>query len=67
MTQMERFEDLKSWQKARQRANVIYDLTDHPGFAKVFQLRNQIRDAAGSAMHNLLPDAQLQNYLTIRL
>ncbi len=53
MTKIERFEDLKSWQKARQLANVIYDLTDHPGFVKDFQLRNQIRDAAGSAMHNV--------------
>ena len=53
MTKIERFEDLKSWQKARQLTNVIYDLTDHPGFAKDFQLRNQIRDAAGSAMHNI--------------
>jgi four helix bundle protein len=53
MTKIERFEDLKSWQKARQLANVIYDLTDHPSFAKDFQLHNQIRDAAGSAMHNI--------------
>jgi len=53
MTKIERFEDLKSWQKARQLANVIYDLTDHSNFTKDFQLRNQIRDAAGSAMHNI--------------
>jgi four helix bundle protein len=53
MAKIERFEDLQSWQKARQLANAIYDLTDHPNFAKDFQLRNQIRDAAGSVMHNI--------------
>ena len=52
MPMIKRFEDLQSWQKARQLANMIYDLTDHPHFAKDFQLRDQIRDAAGSVMHN---------------
>jgi four helix bundle protein len=53
MAKIERFEDLQSWQKARQLANAIYDLTEHQNFAKDFQLRNQIRDAAGSVMHNI--------------
>ncbi len=53
MAKIDRFEDLQSWQKARQLANQIYDLTDHPGFAKDFRLCNQIRDAAGSVMHNI--------------
>jgi len=53
MPMIKRFEDLQSWQKARQLANVIYDLTDKPRFAKDFQLRDQIRDAAGSVMHNI--------------
>jgi four helix bundle protein len=48
-----RFEDLQSWQKARQLANSIYDLTGHPGFSKDFRLSGQIRDAAGSVMHNI--------------
>lgn len=50
---IERFEDLQCWQKARQLANVIYDLTDRGGFTRDFELRNQIRDAAGSVMHNV--------------
>jgi four helix bundle protein len=50
---IERFEDLQSWQKARQLANAIYDLTGHQNFAKDFELRKQIRDAAGSVMHNI--------------
>ncbi len=53
MPKIERFEDLQSWQKARQLANAVYDLTRRPTFAKDFQLRDQIRDAAGSAMHNI--------------
>ena len=53
MAKIERFEDLQSWQKARQLTNLIYDLTDHPKFSKDFRLCNQIRDAAGSIMHNI--------------
>ena len=53
MAKIERFEDLQSWQKARQLANAIYDLTSHPNFAKDVQLRDQIRDAASSVMHNI--------------
>lgn len=53
MAKIERFEDLQSWQKARQLVNSIYDLTEHPRFAKDFRLSGQIQDAAGSAMHNI--------------
>jgi four helix bundle protein len=53
MAKIERFEDLQSWQKARQLTNLIYDLTGHPKFAKDFRLSGQIQDAAGSAMHNI--------------
>jgi four helix bundle protein len=48
---VQRFEDLQCWQKARQLANLIYDLTGL--FAKDFRLREQVRDAAGSVMHNI--------------
>ena len=53
MAKIERFEDLQSWQKARQLANLIYDLTEHSKFSKDFRLSGQIQDAAGSAMHNI--------------
>lgn len=53
MSKIERFEDLQSWQKARQLANSIYDLTDCQKFSKDFHLRGQIQDAAGSVMHNI--------------
>jgi four helix bundle protein len=53
MTKIKRFEDLLSWQKARQTANVIYDLTEHPKLSKDFRLSGQIQGAAGSVMHNI--------------
>ena len=53
MAKINRFEDLQSWQKARQLANYIYDLTEQPRFSKDFRLRDQIQGAAGSVMHNI--------------
>jgi len=53
MAKIERFEDVQSWQKARQLANLIYDLTEHPKFARDFRLSSQIQDAASSVMHNI--------------
>ena len=53
MTKITRFEDLQSWQKARQLTNAIYDLTGNSKFAKDFRLRDQIQSAAGSTMHNI--------------
>jgi four helix bundle protein len=53
MAKIDRFEDLKSWQKARQLTNLIYDFTEHPKFCKDFRLSSQIQDAAGSVMHNI--------------
>ena len=53
MAKIERFEDLLSWQKARQLTNRVYDHTHQPGFARDYRLRDQIQDAAGSVMHNI--------------
>jgi four helix bundle protein len=53
VAKIERFEDLKSWQKARQLTNMIYDFSSVGAFSKDFELRNQIRSAAGSCMHNI--------------
>ncbi len=50
---IKRFEDLLCWQKARQLTNAIYELTAHQASARDFRLRDQIRDAAGSTMHNI--------------
>ncbi len=48
-----RFEDLQAWQKARLLANAVYDLTEHPKFARDARLRNQTQGAASSVMHNI--------------
>jgi four helix bundle protein len=48
MATIERFEDLQSWQKGRQIANQVYDLTVHAGFSKDFRLRDQIQDAGSN-------------------
>ena len=53
MATIRRFEDLQSWQKARQVANFVYDLTEHPKFTKDFRLSGQIQSAASSIMHNI--------------
>ena len=53
MAKIERFEDLQSWQKARELANHVYGLTVNGSFSKDFALRDQIRRSAGSIMHNL--------------
>ena len=53
MAKINRFEDLQTWQKARELANHVYDLTENPKFSKDFRLRDQIQGAAGSVMHNI--------------
>jgi four helix bundle protein len=47
-----RFEDLQAWQQGRILANLVYDTTDSGSFARDFKLRDQIRGASGSVMHN---------------
>lgn len=53
MGTIKNFEDLHAWQKARELAGFIYELTRKDGFSRDWNLVNQIRDAAGSAMHNI--------------
>jgi len=50
---IERFEDIRAWQEARVLANLVYDATEAGTFARDFGLRDQIREAAGSIMHNI--------------
>ncbi len=47
------FEELDSWKKARELTNMIYDLTEQKGFSRDLRLRDQMRDASGSIMHNI--------------
>lgn len=52
MVSIQKFEDLICWQKARELANFIFDITDKPTF-KDFDLKRQIRRAAISPMSNI--------------
>ena len=53
MANIERFEDLVAWQKARQLTMAIYGATREGLFSKDFSLRDQIRGASSSIMSNI--------------
>lgn len=53
MALVKRFEELICWQKARELTNLVYDYTELDAFSRDYGLRNQIRRAAGSSMHNI--------------
>jgi four helix bundle protein len=53
MTTVTRFEELDVWQRARELANLIYDLSEAGAFARDFGLRDQMRRAAVSIMSNI--------------
>ncbi|MBM3151960.1 MAG: four helix bundle protein [Chloroflexi bacterium] len=53
MSTVKNFEELQAWQKARVLAGFVYELTRGEKFSRDWALCNQIRDAAGSVMHNI--------------
>lgn len=53
MAKIERFEDVRAWQMARELTNLIYDATESGNFARDFGLRDQIQRASASIMHNI--------------
>jgi len=53
MAKIERFEDLTSWQKARELNRLIYQASNRGSFAKDFGLRDQVRRASISIMSNI--------------
>jgi len=50
---IENFEDIKSWQKARELTSKIYEITSSGGFSKDYGLRDQIQRASVSVMANI--------------
>ena len=50
---IERFEEIEAWKLARKLTNRVYELTRKKEFSRDFELRDQIRAASGSAMHNI--------------
>lgn len=53
MAGINRFEDIQSWQEARQLTQAIYRLTAQPDFARDFGLKDQIQRASVSVMANI--------------
>jgi four helix bundle protein len=53
MAAIERFEDIKAWQMARELTNEIYATVKQAGFSRDYGLRDQITRASGSIMHNI--------------
>jgi hypothetical protein len=53
MTAVTRFEDLIAWQEARKLMQLAYKVTSEGQFAKDFEMRDQLRSAALSAMTNI--------------
>jgi len=50
---IEKFEDIKSWQKARELVKLVYSLTREENFRSDFSLRDQIQRASVSVMSNI--------------
>jgi four helix bundle protein len=53
MATIERFEDIKAWQAARDLVAVVYRVSGRGKFEKDFGLRDQIRRASVSVMSNI--------------
>ena len=53
MATFKRFEEMHSWQSARELVKLVYEVTKHPDFNHDFALRDQIRRAAISVMSNI--------------
>ncbi len=50
---IERFDEIKAWQMARELTRKVYSLTHKDRFAQDYGLKRQIQNAAGSSMHNI--------------
>jgi len=53
MATIERFEDLKPWQKARELCCSINTITNKGDFARDWSLKDQIKRSSGSSMDNI--------------
>lgn len=53
MATIERFEDIKAWQTARDLVSAVYRVSGKGKFEKDFGLRDQIRRASVSVMSNI--------------
>ena len=71
MARIERFEDIKAWQLAKELVVEVYKVSARDPFVKDFGLREQIRRAAVSIMANIAEgferesDKEFQRFLVI--
>lgn len=54
MATINRFEDIKAWQKARDVDKKIFQFSSRSDFSKDYDLKSQIRRASGSVMDNIV-------------
>jgi four helix bundle protein len=64
MPQIERFEDIRSWQKGRELCRLVYTATGDGAFARDYGLRDQMRRAAVSILSNIAEGFESQNNKT---
>jgi four helix bundle protein len=50
---IKKFEDIRSWQISRELVREVYSISSKGALAKDFGLKDQMRRAAGSIMHNI--------------
>ena len=53
MATIERYEEIKGWQKARELTRFVYSITRQESFARDFGFKDQIRRATVSVMSNI--------------
>ena len=64
MPKIEKFEDIKSWQKGRELCRLIYGVTRQTTFRRDYGLCDQIRRAAVSIPSNIAEGFESQNNKT---
>ncbi len=71
MAAFKKFEDIQSWQKAREATRLLYQITSEGSFSKDFALRDQTRRSCVSIMANIAEgygcrsDKEFANFLNI--
>lgn len=61
MARIERFEDVKSWQKGRELCQMVYRITNSGKFSRDFGLRDQMRRASVSIISNIAEGFESQS------
>lgn len=61
MAKIERFEEIKAWQKGRELCQMVYALTGQEAFRRDWGLRDQLRRAAVSVVANIAEGFESQN------